>query len=668
MPHEIIREEVEFSKMKDGLVGVAVGLEELFIEVKVAENYLLRTWDCYEWKPVTNWVVVKSYRSLYMSKISKYLRRWFDNFKDVTKWLWEELENHKDEFPKIERAEQTYRYFDENGKFQPAWLAKEIMNEYHFITFKEDESVYVYLDGCYRPDAEALIKQMCKKKLGDEYRRSRATEVIDHIKSSTYVERREEPPRFIPLKNGVLDLETAELKPHNPNYMFFNQIPVEYDPKAKCPNIIRFLHEVTGNDEDFQKLIEWIGYCLYRGYHIHKALMLVGDGENGKSTFLRLVKRFLGVENVSGRSLQDLCENRFAKADLYHKLANIYADLPDRALRETGTFKMLTGEDLIHAEKKFKNPFTFVNYAKLLFSANKVPDVYEDTRAFFRRWDIIVFPNVFSGDKKDERIIEKLTTKEELSGLLNLALKSLKGLLERGDFTYSKTVEEVREDYRRKSSPIYAFVTDCLETDSDAFIEKKILFNLFAAYCRSMNIPSVTQHTFFKNLPRFISVRDFRPQINNERLRCLGGIRLSLSVSTFFKEISEKEPQNELGSTMSTTSIFFYSLINGEDTYRKMGYVVEPVTDEYCKVMIPFTPVELEEDPKPSKRKEFVGTPELVFYYRQVKPSEPCELCGKHPVEYSIYAENNTTLKRCKSCFEDMRKKFRKVKFIRLDS
>ena len=132
-----------------------------------------------------------------------------------------------------------------------------------------------------------------------------------------------------------------------------------------------------------------------------------------------------------------------------------------------------------------------------LFSANKVPDVYEDTRAFFRRWDIIVFPNVFTEEKKDEKILEKLTTEEELSGLLNLALKSLKGLLEREDFSHSRTVEEIRDDYRRKSFPIYSFVTDSLETDSDAFIEKQVLFNLFGLYCRVHNLPSVTSDTFF---------------------------------------------------------------------------------------------------------------------------------------------------------------------------
>jgi len=267
--------------------------------------------------------------------------------------------------------------------------------------------------------------------------------------------------------------------------------------------------------------------------------------------------------------------------------------------------------------------------------------------------------------------LEKITTEGELSGLLNLALKALKGLLERGDFSYSKTVEEIREDYLRKSSPVYAFVTDCLEVDSDALIEKKMLFNLFGFYCRALNIPSVTQQTFFKNLPRFVFVRDMRPEIEGKRPTCFRGVRLSLNLfsvaSTISKEISEKEAQNEPQSTMSTMSIFFYTFTYREDEMKKMGYSVEPINDEYVKVIVPFKKEEYEEDDKARKRIEVVESPEYVYYYRQIKPSERCRYCSQFPVEFLIKTEWGTILRKCRSCFDDMRKKFTKVKFIRSD-
>jgi putative DNA primase/helicase len=451
------------------------------------------------------------------------------------------LEGYRD----CRRPRDIERYF-ENGAFIPKLLAEELMSEYHFATMKDTDQIYVYMDGFYQPYGEVLIRQECKIRLQGEYRKNRVGEVIDYIKASTYTNRREELPNLIPLENGVLNIDTMGLKPFRPEYMFFNKLPVKYDPEATCPQIKKFLFEVAGAKEDVDILIETVAFCLYREYFIAKALMLVGGGSNGKSTFLNLVKEFMGKENVSCRSLQDLEDNRFAKADLHHKLANIYADLPDRALWRTGTFKMLTGRDLIAAERKFQQSFTFENYAKLLFSANKVPEAYDDTDAFFRRWLIVVFPNQFVNDKADPYILQKLTTPEELSGLLNLALAALQRLRKTGRFSSSKATDEIRQDYIRKSSPIAAFVMDCLAVDSDAFIVKKDLFKVFAAYCRERKIPCVTETTFFKNLPQHVAVAEVRPSVEKERVHAFKGLRYSEGVSVVsevsrvFYTLSEK--------------------------------------------------------------------------------------------------------------------------------
>jgi putative DNA primase/helicase len=475
-------------------------------------------------------------------------------------------------FPDCRRTSDGGQYFDEDGKFVPKLLADELMGEYTFITMKDNEQIYVYSEGFYQPYAESLIKQECKARLEEEYRINRVHEVLDYIKASTFQNRREEAPNLVPLKNGVLDIATGELKTHSPEYMFFNLLPVEYNPNATCPKILKFLGEITVTKEDVDLLLEVVGYCLHRDYVIAKALMLVGEGANGKSTFLALVKAFLGTENVSGRSLQDLEEHRFAKADLHHKLANIYSDLPDKALYRTGTFKMLTGRDLITAEKKFMNSFNFVNYAKLLFSCNKVPEAYDDTSAFFRRWIITVFPNQFIGSNCDPYILSKLTSPEELSGLLNLVLDSLKKLLERGTFSYSKTTEELKEDYIRKSSPIAAFIMDCIEVDVDAFIEKKALFKVFAAYCRGKSLPIVTETTFFKNLPQHVAVIDLRAAIGKKgRFSAFKGIRYSEGVSS-----------------VSTVSRVFLILSSRREDFEKDPWTIIEILDEpsYIKIGI----------------------------------------------------------------------------------
>jgi putative DNA primase/helicase len=85
--------------------------------------------------------------------------------------------------------------------------------------------------------------------------------------------------------------------------------------------------------------------------------MLLGPGSNGKSVLLKLIVSLLGRDNVSSVTLQALSDDRFAKAQLFGKLANVAGDLDSKPVEKSGAFKMLTGEDVITAEAKYRQPF-----------------------------------------------------------------------------------------------------------------------------------------------------------------------------------------------------------------------------------------------------------------------------------------------------------------------
>ncbi|MFQ6077391.1 MAG: phage/plasmid primase, P4 family, partial [Candidatus Bathyarchaeia archaeon] len=238
----------------------------------------------------------------------------------------------------------------------------------------------------------------------------------------------------------------------------------------------------------------------YRDYRIQKAFIFLGGGANGKSTLINLIGYLLGEENISSRSLQDLHNDRFAAADLYGKLANLYADLSTSALKQTGIFKMVTGGDYLKGERKFQGAFSFKNHAKLFFSANQLPQVGDDTDAFFRRWIIINFPNKFEGERADKNILKKLTTPEELKGLLVLAVHGLRDLLNRGDFAKNPSTEEIRFYYTRASDPTKAFVEECLERDPEGTIPKEDLYQIYVEYCQEIGMPPDAKNIFSMRL------------------------------------------------------------------------------------------------------------------------------------------------------------------------
>ena len=395
------------------------------------------------------------------------------------------------------------------GKPTPRRVANRLMKADYYATLAGSEEILVYRDGIY-VEAKDYIKQRIQLNEEEETpNKYFISETLGHIERTAYypVEEFDADPTVLNVKNGLISTETFTISEHTPTYLSRVQLPIRFDPNADCPTIKKFLSEVM-YEEDLSTAQEYVGSCLWRGYETQKALLLIGEGSNGKSTFINLIKALLGRENISTRGLQELEYNRFAKADLYGKLANLYPDLSSTALTSTGTFKQITGGDPFTVEYKFRNGFSVVNYAKLIFSCNRIPEsVNDDSTAFFRRWIILSFPNSFEGTNQNQNLLSQLTTPEELSGFFNWALQGLQRLkTQRWKFTNSKSTEEIREEYIRKSSPIQAFIMDCLTQKSDGTISKQILYENFTAYCLRDKLPTVTRETFFKNLPKHIVV------------------------------------------------------------------------------------------------------------------------------------------------------------------
>ena len=371
-------------------------------------------------------------------------------------------------------------------------LGELIFNElgYHFLTTKDNETIYAYNGGYYESNGEQIIKDVTQQLLEKHSKEHSKNEVVGYVRDKNYQDRKifDAPLNLINLKNGIYDINTGKLLKHSPDYHFLNELPVRYDPKAECPEIRQFLKEVVYLD-DTPVIEEFFGYCLYRKNHIHKACMFLGGGANGKSTTLKVLGRLLGEDNTTDKELQKIIYDKFAVGSLHGKLANIAPDISDKAVERTGIFKAIVGGDRINASVKFKDDFDFYPYIKLIFSANRLPKSEDDSYAYARRWILISFPNTFEGKNCDLNILDVLTTPEELSGLFNLAIIGLKRLLANDGFSYGKTVEEVMEQMKTLSDPIYAYCTEFLKCEINKHIFKVDLREHYIKWSKINKLP-----------------------------------------------------------------------------------------------------------------------------------------------------------------------------------
>lgn len=503
-------------------------------------NTVKNTWHCFRHDtgggPLT-WLAVKEgiINCSEAGRLSK------GDFKKTIKAAREDygLKTSKDRFDNEDNncwSQIIEMYEDSNTRIAEVTssIVDFLMEEYNFKTPKSSNRLWRFGNPIYEKDGEEFVKEKLYDHLGGNVKKQHVNEVLEEIKARTFCNRRKEKPplNYIPVENGWYDLEKDELVDPKPQYFAINHIPVKYNPEAKCPGIKKLMNDVL-RDSDVKLMQELLGFTIYRDYKFEKAFMFKGSGANGKSTVLEVIEAFLGENNIANPSLQKLGSSEYASAQLFGKLASIHADLSDKAVKNTGEFKMLTGDDLIHARRIYEEPFKFRNYATLIFSANKLPQTYDTTDAFFRRWVVLDFPYKFTSDPDDGNkmvdtdLPESILTEEELSGLFNWALEGLKRILDNNGFSDTHSRKAVKYQWLAETQPLQIYFEEGLIEKQEASVAKNDLFSHYEEFCIAMGYQSKSKKQFFKQLyGAFPSIHEKKVRLESGRERRIQGLEL----------------------------------------------------------------------------------------------------------------------------------------------
>ncbi|MEM0124596.1 MAG: hypothetical protein QXF41_03595 [Candidatus Micrarchaeaceae archaeon] len=304
-------------------------------------------------------------------------------------------------------------------------IADFIMKNFHIVT--TDLGMYLYDEyrGVYTLDyvMVPLIYTLSKNPIHHFH-----AETLNIVCRRTYSPNIKERPEIINVKNWLLNIETGELMEHTPAYFSTAQLPVTYDPNAKCPAVRKFLREIIFL-EDIPIIQEFVGYTLYHAYPAAKALLLFGEEFTGKSTFMHIVSALLGKDNTIFSTPRMFTYNYTGSVG---KLATFFYTSTHEYKRTPRVLKQLIGgEPVTGRVSKFGKKITFTNTTKFIISMDK--NTKKPRPLDFKDHFLIVpFPHVISEAEEDRRILEKLTTPEELSGFLNWALEGLRRLMNNG--------------------------------------------------------------------------------------------------------------------------------------------------------------------------------------------------------------------------------------------
>ena len=393
-------------------------------------------------------------------------------------------------------------------------FARFIKNNNHII--KIYGQLHVYKNGIYVNGNKEIESQMIKHI--PELNRSKRTEVLSYIDIMIDQNETMAPANYIAFNNGVYNLLTDEIENFSPEIVITNKIPFDYNPNAYSELCDRTLNKLACNDINIRMLLEeCIGYCFYRRNELRKSIILTGEKENGKSTFLAMLDNLLGQENTAGLDLKELGD-RFKTAELFGKLANIGDDIGDEFIPNPAVFKKLSSGNPINAERKGQDPFDFASYAKLIFSANDIPRIKDKSGAVLSRLVIIPFNARFSVNDPDfdPYIKYKLTTPEVMEYLILIGINGLKRILKNQKFTTSDKVQKALTEYEENNNPILLFFKDDPKIIDESTTS---VYQSYYGFCVSNNYQPMSNIEFSKQVKKFYGVDVITKSIRGKKYR-----------------------------------------------------------------------------------------------------------------------------------------------------
>ena len=395
-----------------------------------------------------------------------------------------------------------------------------------FYEYQQGNS-YVKGRGTWKQIDEETIMGYIADRLGKYATGGKLSSILKLVKADPEVHS-DVPVRLfntlpvVSVLNGTLhiDLDTGNvvLKEHSLYDYCTVQLPVYYDPNAKCVKWREFIDVITNGKKDDQAVLqEFSGYPFLPHCKFQKALMLKGGGSNGQSVFFNIINAIFGGAGDDGRGYVSSTDpSKWAKdfrlMSLRHSWVNISYDMENDMRGSEGIFKKVVAGETLEDSYKHKDPISFKTRSKLMMACNYFPQVNDTSDGFMRRWLIVELPihfvekdevRPFTNDRELDPFLEDKLMKE-LSGILNWMIEGLQRLIRNKKFTHTANQDRLIKEFRIANNPLYAFVEESKNeiegNDEGRVIPKHHIFTMYSEWADKNKILPLPSNRFYSNI------------------------------------------------------------------------------------------------------------------------------------------------------------------------
>lgn len=400
---------------------------------------------------------------------------------------------------------------DGNARYEPASRDWFVWNGRYWARDVEGEIIRMgksVVDGLLASAKLGHDPETLKRRVAFAHKSQSAARIaamIDLAKSEPGVpikfEALDRQPHLLNVANGIVDLRTGELLPHDRSAFTTHMIDLDYDPAATCPAFEHFVAEVLSHDSDLVEYVQRvIGYAATGDTREQCFFVLHGEGANGKSTFLNVIRAVLGsyakhtptetlIAKTGGASndLARLAGTRFVTASE----ANADQRLAD------GLLKQITGDEPIVCRYLFKEFISFRPSFKTFLATNQLPQVNGSDPAIWRRIRTLPFTRVFTAEEQDRELSDKLAA--ERVGILAWIIRGAVNWYQNGLPT-PVAVAEANSEYRSEMDSVGQFIDERCETAADVAVSTSTLYERYRHHCNDNGRSPVSLTMFGRTL------------------------------------------------------------------------------------------------------------------------------------------------------------------------
>ena len=368
----------------------------------------------------------------------------------------------------------------------------------HTLKFVENVGFYEYMRGVWLPQSDNVISGYFVSELGRFATGAKLKSLLSFLRSQISCEFDFNKKHVFNFKNGILDLATGELRHHSPEYNSSIQMKYNYNAAAKCEKWQKFIFEIMNGDAQKMSLLQEIaGYILFPDLRMQKCFFLLGEGGNGKSVFINVLREVFGDENCSSVPMSNL-GSQFEPIRLLNSLVNFSNETDTNIKEAEARFKAIVAGDKISACYKGKDFIEFSPRCVMISACNKFINSNDSTRGFLRRIMFVNFTRTFEGASDNKNLTRELL--QELPGIFNWCYEGYKNLMLTQSFTQTNEQAEILQEFTDIIDPVSAFFREELLTRLDKKMTISGIYKRYCEWCHECGHQSQSRQRFARSI------------------------------------------------------------------------------------------------------------------------------------------------------------------------